>query len=215
MAETIKSFIDKLQADGVAAGQQAAEQIRAQAEAQAKQILNQARQEAEQIIAQAKAESENVRTRVQTELKLAARDTVLRLQEALTAAVHAVLTLAVKSDLGDSDFLKRLLQDVILQYVQADSQHISTIEINVSPQMREQLVQWAVQTLDKTPQLAGKVSDLKGTLAEAGFEYKISDGTVEVTTDSVVHTLLELVRPEVRRIVQEAVAQHAGEPASP
>jgi hypothetical protein len=51
---------------------------------------------------------------------------------------------------------------------------------------------------------AVKPIDLRGTLAEAGFAYEIAGGTVEVTVDSVVEVLSEMVGAELRKRVAAA-----------
>jgi len=205
MAETVKSFIDKLQADGVRAGQQAAEEIRARAEQQAKQRIDQAEAQARQIIADAQAECENLRARTRTELDLAARDTLVRLHEALGRALQRVLSGAAAEQLSDTNFLGELLREIVMQYVRADAEHVGTITINVPDEMRHKLVDWAIQVLHKDLERGTTGVDLKGTLSEAGFEYTVSGGTVEVTVSSVVQVLSDLVGPDVRKMLVEAV----------
>jgi len=205
MAETIETFVDKLQADGVQAGQQAAEKIRAQADQQAQDIIRQAEAKAKEIIAQAEAETENLRTRVRTELELAARDTVLRLQETVTRALRVVLTDAVDEKLTDAEFLQGLLHEMVMQYVQADAGGARRITINLSDQMRRQLLDWAVGILRRDLKNVKTAVEIEGTLSEAGFEYTAAGGTVEVTVDSVTETLSELVAPMVREMIVQAM----------
>jgi len=78
--------------------------------------------------------------------------------------------------------------------------------INVSASMRDQLVQWAIETLRKDLSAGGMGIDLQGTLKGDGFEYRVIDGTVEVTLDSVVEVLSGIVGPELRQIVARAGA---------
>ena len=212
MPETIESFVDKLQAEGVQAGRQAAEKIRAEAEKHAQAIIHQAEEKAEKIVAEAQAEADQLRARAQTELELAARDAMLRVRDALTKTVQGIFSSAVDKHLSDAEFLKPLIHDAVMQYVQADAKGITGVTINVSDQMRQQLTRWATQTLQKAPEMAGKSVDLLGSLAEAGFEYRVSEGTVEVTVESVVETLSELVSPEIRKLVVGAAPQpHEGD----
>jgi V/A-type H+-transporting ATPase subunit E len=205
MAETLKTFIDKLQAEGVQAGEQAAGKIRADAEVKAKEIIQKAESQAHDIVAKAQAEIDSRRTKAENELKLAARDTVTRLQEALTDGLKAVLTIAVREKLSDADFVGKLLYEIVMQYVQADAQGTTSININVSDEMRHKLTQWAIQALHGSQEKIKSIIDLKGTLKKAGFEYSLGGGTVEVTTESTVENLLSLIGPEVRKIVSDAV----------
>lgn len=204
MAQTIEAFVNRLQADGVEAGQAEAAKILALAEQQAQARLAEAAVEAKRIVAHAEAESHTIRERTETELKLAARDTVLRLQEALTGALQAVLVDAVREKLDDADFLSGLIRDVVLQYAAADAAGHSSIVVQVSDAMRQQLLNGAVAALQ--PEAPGAPPlDLRGTLAEAGFAYQVAGGTVEVTLDSVVAVLSELVGTELRKRLAEAV----------
>lgn len=211
MAQTIETFIDRLQTDGVEAGREAAEKIRADAEAQAKQIVAEAEKKAKQIAEEARAEAEKTRQLAETELRLAARDAVLGLQESLERSLKTVLVDGVRGKLEQTDFLGQLLLEIVMRYVQADIDGETTVEINVSEPMRHNLTEWALKNFHDKAAKAKAHIDLHGSLAGAGFEYSVTDGTVEVTVDSVAETLAELVGPELRKMVAGAAAQ--GEPA--
>jgi len=204
MTGTIEAFVDKLQADGVQAGQEAAEKLRSEAEQEAARLVQEARAQAEKIIAEAKAESEKKRERAETELQLAARDAVVHLQETLNLAMRGVLAEAVQEQLSTTEFIGALLRDIVMQYVQADAEGTTSVTINVPEEMRHRLTHWAIQTLRVDLEGSDTRVDLHGTLNEAGFEYKVSGGTVEVTVDSVVETLSEMVGPELRALVAKA-----------
>jgi len=206
MAGTIETFVDKLQADGVQAGQEAAETIRAEAEQQASRLIQEAQEKAKTILAEAEAESEKTRERAQTELRLAARDALVHLQETLTRALRGVLAGAAQEKLSETEFLGELLRDIVMQYVKADTEGTTSVTINVSEEMRHQLTHWAIQALHKDLEGSETSVDLHGTLAGAGFEYKVSGGTVEVTVDSVVEILSQMVSPELRALVARAAA---------
>ena len=66
------------------------------------------------------------------------------------------------------------------------------------------MTHWAIEVLHKDLVASGTGIELHGSLAGSGFEYRVSDGTVEVTVESVVEMLSELVGPEVREIVARA-----------
>ncbi len=203
MVQTIEAFVNRLQADGVEAGQAEAEKIRVQAEQQAQVRLAEAAEQAKRIIAQAEADRETIRGRAETELKLAARDTVIRLQEALSRALQAVLLDAVREKLDDADFLGGLICDVVQHYAKADAAGSGSIAVNVSEPMRQRLLSGTVAAF-RQGDSAAQAIDLRGTLAEAGFAYEMAGGTVEVTVDSVVEVLSEMVGAELRKRVAAA-----------
>ena len=99
MAESIEAFVSKLQEEGVQAGRQAAEKLRAEAQQQGDEIIRQAEIQAEEITADAKAQAESNLAKANTELKLAARDAVLRLRETLSRVVEGCV-IVVRRDIA-------------------------------------------------------------------------------------------------------------------
>jgi vacuolar-type H+-ATPase subunit E/Vma4 len=206
MADTIEAFVEKLQKEGVLAGQDAAERLLAKAQKEAEAILAEAKAKAKQITDEADAQARNAQTKSQADLELAARDTVLRLREALRGGIRRVLAEGAKQALTDGEFLRGLLNDIVLQYIRADLQKKTTLQINVSPETRKKLADWAAERLARDPKTGGAEIDLKDTLAEAGFEYRLEGGHVEVTVSSVVDVLSELVTPALRDMLKQAMA---------
>jgi vacuolar-type H+-ATPase subunit H len=206
MVETIETFISKLQSDGVEAGREAAKEIIGKAEQEARQRLAEAEEQAKQIIQQAHAEGERNRVRVETELKLAARDIVVRVQETLNQALEAVLADAVNDKLQDVEFLGGLIREVVLRYVEADVAGDSKVEVNVSEQMQQRLLSGTVVAFQPSEAEKARIA-LIGQLKKTGFEYKVAGGTVEITEDSVVQVLSSLLGAELRRRVEEERAR--------
>ena len=208
MAETIESFVAKLQSEGVDAGRKQAEKIAAEAQLQADQIISDARKQAEKIISDAQADAANIRTRSQSELELAARDIVLRLRESLSKALTAVLAAGAKAKLEDVEFLGKTLHELIKMYAQSSLTSTEQVNINVPQEMRGKLVDWALNELGKAA-VEGKhpALDLQGSLAEAGFTYGIDGATVEVTLSSVSEALCEMIEPSLHEMVIKAAGQ--------
>jgi V/A-type H+-transporting ATPase subunit E len=204
VAHTLESFIDTLRTDGVEAGQKAAEEIRREAEKEAEQSTRDAEAKAKQIVEAAEEQRRQTLARTQTDLDLAARDTVTRLHEALSQAITRILTQAVTKKLEDSDFLAGLIQDIATQYAQADAVGNDTITVNVSAPMRQKLTHWAIETFHKPAEKLKPSVELHGALSTAGFEYRVSGGTIEMTPESVVQVLSEIVTPELRKLLAPA-----------
>jgi len=210
MAESIETFVAKLQNEGVQAGRQEADKILADAKKQAEQIVADAQEQSEKTIANANAEAENILSRGKTELSLAARDAVLRLQETLGKCLQAILRHHAAEALSDVDFLGKVLHELILLYAKSEEGTVEGFEINVSPDLRQKLADWALKEIGQERLENIQVHlDLQGTLAGAGFEYTTSGATVEVTLDSVVETLSDLVGPELRKVLESAVTENA------
>lgn len=210
MVETIESFVAKLQAEGVEAGRQQAEALVAESQAKAKQTVEQAEKQAEKIVADANARAEEILARGRTDLELASRDAALRLQEAIGRGLTALLGQAVREKLDDPDFMGKLLHEIVTVYVKSDFDRKQSLEINVPAEMREKLVSWALEEIGGKEGKPHASIDLKGTLADAGFEYTCHGSTVEVTRDSIVASLKDLVGPDLREILAKAMNDPQG-----
>ena len=202
MADTIESFVAKLQADGVETGKAEAEKITADATAQAERIVAEARGEADKIIATAQADADGLLTRGRTELELAARDTTLKLNEALSGALTRIVAESVAKPLGDAEFLGKLLHEVVLTYVEGLQQSDRVMTINVPESLQEQLTDWAMHEIGQGAIQGARGSvDLKAVLSGAGFEYTVSGATIDVTPESVTTALTEMLTPRLREIL--------------
>lgn len=210
MADTIEAFVAKIHSEGVEAGRQEAEKLLADARQQCEQIVADAKQHGEQIVADAKGEGEAILARARTELQLAARDNVLKLRETLAAVIEQVLARAVREKLDDPEFLGATLHELVTLAVKSDLEGRGAMVINVSPEMRDKLVDWALSELGReSVDGVRHAFDLQGTLAQAGFEYKMTGATVEVTLDSVTEAMKELVAPGLREVIDQAMSSDA------
>jgi len=202
MTETLESFIAKLKTEGVEEGKRQADQLRNDAVQESDQIISDAKKQAERIIADANAQAESMLARSQTELELAARDAVLKLRESLEKILQAILHNQVGRQLDDSQFLKDMIQSIVQRYIDADIDSYAPVKINVEPEMRQQLCDWAIGKLriDTGEDPGG--FDFQDTLRQSGFEFSLHGATIEITQESVVETLMQLVSPNLRQVIK-------------
>jgi V/A-type H+-transporting ATPase subunit E len=210
MPESIESFVAKLQTEGVEAGKQAAEKVKADAQAEAEKVVADARQQAEKIQADAEAKAKETQERTKTELSLAARDTVLKLRDSLGRGLSGLLAEGVKENLEDEGLLRDVLREMILLYAKADAEQAGAVTVTVSDEMQGKLSDWAKSELAQALSGRNAKVDLKGGLAQAGFEYEVDGATVEVTLDAVVEVLSEMLSDPVREILQQGLAEKKG-----
>jgi V/A-type H+-transporting ATPase subunit E len=204
MAQNIQSFVETLKTEGVDAGQKAAQQIVVQAKGQAEQIVAQAKAEADKIRNQAKAEADQVQARMTSSLELATRDAILMLQERLSRLLTALLSRKVEQGLSDEDTLSAVLREVVLAYAKTSAQGKVAGEIHLPKDMHGRLVNGALQELVRALKQQEIQTEVKASLAKAGFEYKIQGSTVEVSVESVTSLLSEMIDPELRKILASA-----------
>ena len=209
MAQTLESFVAKLQAEGVQAGEEEARRIRGDAEREAAATAERARQQAAGIVADAERQAAEIVARGRTQLDLAARDTVLRLRDALNRALAAVVARGSEAQLRDPAFLKGLLRDLVMLYARRDAAGDTEVSVNVAPEVQGELAEWAMGELRAGAGSAGVSLDLAANLGQAGFEYTVKGATVEVTQASVAAMLSDLVGPELRATIDRALAARA------
>lgn len=208
MADTIEAFVAKLQAEGVEAGRKEADKLVEDARQEAEVIVHEAQEQARKIVADAENQAKANLAKGKTELDLAARDSVLRLRDALSRILRVVLARETREALADGNFLRQLIHDALVQYAKADSENKEAVRVTVQPEFHAQLADWLMhEVMHKNA--VGQI-DLKGTLRDAGFEYEIAGKNVEVTTSSVVEMLSEMVGPALRKLLDEALAGQGG-----
>ena len=202
MADTIEAFVARLQAEGVEAGRREAAKLVEEAGKKADGLVQAAEARAAKIVADAEVQAQATLAKGKTELQLAARDAVLALRERLGRILRAVLLRKAREALSDANFLKPLIHDALVEYAKADSEGKDLVKVTVPPEFHSQLAEWLVREVMHRSDV-GQI-DLKGTLAEAGFEYEIAGKNVEVTAGSVVEMLSEMVGPALRELLDEA-----------
>jgi len=204
--KTVESFVEKLQSEGVEVGQKEAARIRSEAEKEKEEILSQARAEAGKIKSDAETEAENMLKKSRNELKLAARDVALTLKDALERALRAIVAKPVEEELSKPAFLQEVIKETVSKYAEADAAGRSDVAINLSPKLAEEMKDWAVKAVGQACGGNGDV-EVKGTLKQAGFEYRFSGGTVEVTAASVVEILGGMLSEKLRETLNEAMKE--------
>ncbi len=202
MVETIESFVSKLQEQGVQTGREAAQKLQDEAEIKAQQIIADAETKAQHIVADAEKQGESILSRSQSELNLAARDIIAKLRDTLSSALNELLAKAANVTLSDTNILGTILHDIVKMYVEADIKGEELVKINVSADIRQKLIDWAIKELGREAVDNKRAHiELTGTLKQAGFEYTVHNGTIEVTPESVVATLSDIVTPALRDIL--------------
>ena len=206
MADTIESFVAKLQAEGVDAGKAEAEKLRADAAAEAERTVANAKAQADKIIADAQADAGNLLARGKTELQLAARDTSLKLHNALNRGLQAIVAQGVREPMTDPAFLGKLLHEVVLLYAKELQANTDVMRINVPEKLRNDLTDWALHEIGQAAMDGMRgVIDMKTTLADAGLEYTVAGATVEITPDSVTQSLADILSPALRDVLNQAM----------
>ena len=106
----------------------------------------------------------------------------------------------------EEETLATVMREVIPTYSKADAQKGPRAEIHVPEDLHNRLVTGAIRELTRALKSQDIQVEVKASLAKAGFEYKIEGSTVEVTAESVTALLSEMIDPELRAVLDKAVA---------
>jgi vacuolar-type H+-ATPase subunit E/Vma4 len=208
MATTLQDFVAKLHADGVEAGRAEADRLLEDARRRAEAIRREAEEQAASVLAEAEAKANLLRLQAGTELRLAARDTLLQLRASLTTALESILRRAVRPVLLDGALLPELVRDVIVQYARADAVGERRIVVDVPEHLADGLADWLLQELGRSVEGRETLVDVRGILSEAGFEYRVDGSTIDMTLAAVVEALRSTVRPRLWEVLSSEAAEY-------
>ena len=105
----VQELIDRLRDDGVKAGQEKAEQVLQDAHKQAADIVAQAKAEAAEMLEKARNDIETEKAAAIESLKIAIRDTELKMEAELKADFAAHVKRLVSVEMRDVEFLKQII----------------------------------------------------------------------------------------------------------
>ena len=206
----VDKLIQRLQDDGVEKGRNAAEDLVAESRKESLKLLDDARREAEEICNKAREEAERNRVTGEEALHLAARDTLLHLQESLRTEFAAKIRRLVAHTLEDKQFLERLILELARKAMPEDAG--SSVEILLPANKVDP------DDLEKKPEEVSEDSIMKFVLGlsadilregltfgragddEPGVRVQIVDQDVQVefTEQSISGLLMQHMAPRLR-----------------
>jgi V/A-type H+-transporting ATPase subunit E len=109
VASGVQELISRLRDEGVQAGREKSDQVLREAEEQASRTIAQAKAEAEEILSKGRSEIETEKTAAIESLRVAIRDTELKLEAELKADFAAHVKRLVSVEMRDVKFLRRVI----------------------------------------------------------------------------------------------------------
>jgi V/A-type H+-transporting ATPase subunit E len=214
----VQELIQQLRNQGVDAGKKEAETIVEEAHRRAAQIVAKAKAEAEQVRSKARTEVEAEEKAAKAALQSAYRDTVLRLVSALTTHFEDQVRRLVSRELGEKEFIRKLILQVASQAVPPD--------LGAKPAeilLPTELV--GVDALRAKPEevregtLTHFVMELSGEMLREGIELKPmgesmpgirirlvgQDVEIDLTEQAVADLLLKHLLPRYRAVLEGVI----------
>jgi V/A-type H+-transporting ATPase subunit E len=186
MAKTLGDITQELNEKVLAPAKAEAEALVSNAKDQAAAIVAEAQSQAEKVLNTAKTEAESVRKQHQVDMETAARNFIIMVQEKLEAAVVSpVVEGELKAALGDADFLKRIIETLLKEFLKNKSQE-QPLEILLPKQHQADLEAWFLKKFQEkaagslTVQFTDKITfgfhiGVKGE----GAHFNFSTGMIE------------------------------------
>lgn len=216
----VETLIERLRDEGVIAGRNEAERIEAEARKQAERQLREAEARARQIVESARREAESLLTGGEEALRIAMRDTVLRLKVELADRFSDEVKRLISTELEQEAFLRQLILEVAAQgraesgldagqavQVQLPKALVSPEELRRNPlELREGSLSHFVLSLAGNV-LAKGLTFAVDTREDRGIRLylKGKDVHIDLTDDKVAALLLAHLQPRFRAILEGTV----------
>jgi len=194
METDVAAFAKLLKQDGIDAARAEAAVILDEARARAAEIVRQSQAEAGKALRDARTEIESQRQRQAVEIRLVARDTMLKVKE----EIERVALLLLRQPIGEALAADEVVRAAIVELVQNNAAG-EEWEIRVGPRIGKALVQATVNDLFKGRAAAVTFVD---ELRRSGLEFRTGAGEVlELSEESVAELFRRLMSPELSRLV--------------
>ena len=199
MQNKLQELTEKLYAEGLSKGKQEGEEILAKAKVQADEIVAKAHAEAAAIVAAAKKDAEDLRTKVESDVKMAASQSVAATKKDIETLVVAKMTEAeVKNALTSADFVKEVVLAVAKGF---NTEEPVDLEVVLPEALKKDLEGFVAKELANA--LKGNVEASFSKKVAGGFTIGPKDGGYFISfTDETFNALIsEYLRPATKKLL--------------
>jgi V/A-type H+-transporting ATPase subunit E len=196
--DKLQELTEKLYQEGLSKGKQEGEEILADARARAARILEDARVEAEAVKAQAEKEAADYRTKVESDLKMAARQSIQATRQDIESLVVSRIAAPAADILSEEAFLKEIITAVAKNFSASESKDLSLI---LPEKLRDAL----------EPFVSAELGRILGAGVKAEFSSKVSGGFVigpadggyriSLTDETFKELIAAYLRPTARKLL--------------
>lgn len=198
--DKLQELTEKLYQEGLSKGKQEGEAVLAEARQQAAALVQAAREEAEAIRQQAGKEAEDYKTKVESDLRMAARQSVQATRQDIEKLVVTRIAEPAGKALADEAFLKEIIKEVARNFSAAQTKDLSLV---LPESLRAGL----------EPFVKNELSNLLGKGVQAEFSKKVAGGFrigpgdgsyfISMTDETFKALIAEYLRPTARKLLFE------------
>ncbi len=217
----VEALIERLREEGVQAGREEADRIESEARQRAGEILAEAEARAGSIVENARRDAENLRTGGEDALRIAMRDTVLKLKAQLAERMSDQVRRLVAKEMSQEAFLERLILEVAARarqdagvdrgepvQVLLPRELVGIEDLRRNPlELREGSLSHFVLSLSADILAEGVTFSVAEDAPGPGIRLYLMDRDIqiELTDAQVTQVLLEHLQPRFRAILEGMV----------
>ena len=199
MQNKLQELTDRLYNEGLSKGKQEGEEILAKAKVQAEEIIAKANTEAEAILSAAKKEAEELKTKVQSDLKMAAGQSIAATKKDIETLIVTKMTEAeVKDALTSAAFVKEVILAVAKGF---NTEEPVDLELVLPEALKKDLEGFVANEMAKV--IKGGVEASFSKKIAGGFTIGPKNGGYFVSfTDETFNALIsEYLRPATKKLL--------------
>ena len=224
MAETTKAaagvqeLINRLRDEGVKAGQEKSDQVLREAREEASRIVAQAKAEAEEMLSKARSEIETEKAAAIESLRVAIRDTELKMEAELKDSFAAHVKRLVSVEMRDVKFLRQIILSIAGLAAGDKACGEQPVEVLLPEKLFEADENTTRLTEEGQENVRRLVLGLSGEMLEQGVDLKPSedigggirirlvgeDLEIDLSDEAISNLLLQNLLPRYRAIVSGA-----------
>ena len=199
MQNKLQEMTDKLYNEGLSKGKQEGEEILARSRKEAEEIIAQAKKQAEEIVAQARKQADDLSTKVNSDLKMAALQSIAATKQDIENVIVTKMTeCEVSKALTSAEFVEKIILAVAKGL---NSEESVEMEVVLPESLRKELEPFIRKELSEV--LKGGVSAQFSKKVAGGFTIgPKGEGWFVSFTDETFKTLIgEYLRPATKKIL--------------
>ena len=217
----VEALIQRLRQQGVTAGNTARDEITSKAEQEAARILKEARENADKLVEEAREEADRLQKAGEDALRIAGRDSVLRMRETVTTYFEDRVKRLASTELEDPEFLRKLIIEVAMRV--RDESGVNEAE-EIELYIPREVV--GIKELRENPEeLEGRLSEYAKAIASAvwregvfvktledggrGIRVRLLDDDLEIdlTDEAIAELILKHLQPRFRAVLTGMIGE--------
>jgi len=200
MAERLKELLEKINKEGVQAGEEKKREIESNAEGDAKRIIEKAKKEAKKIIEDAELKAKKTAQATEASLRQGARDLILSLKDEIRKILDNIIVAETQEAMSSEDVVD-ILTRLIEKYIDKKGE-TSDIKILLKKEDLDKLKKGLMLKLKEKSKLG--IEFKSSPNINAGFSISFDKGKsyFDFTDEGLSEALSAYLNPELKKLLK-------------